>query len=339
MAVQSRIVDIVQKTFDGEFINKEEIRSLFQAGHHSIDAGYILSAADFLTRQASGNKAEIHAQIGLNCSPCPRNCIFCAFAAKNKIFEEKSELSVEDATLMARNAENSGANAIFIMATGDYPFERYVEVAQEVKNNVKPETVMIANVGDFSYEQGKQLVDAGFAGIYHAVRMREGKDTGIEPATRLETVKSAREAGLLIGTCVEPVGPEHTLDEIIEKIIIGRDMKPVYSGSARRITIPDTDLAKHGMLTEYQMAFVVAVTRLAMGKNLMANCTHEPNLLGANTGANLFWAEVGTNPRDTEQDTSAGRGMDVYDCKKLFDESDYTLVEGPSIFYSDRNKI
>ncbi len=157
--------------------------------------------------------------------------------------------------------------------------------------------------------------------------------------TRSKTVKAAREAGLLIGTCVEPVGPEHEIDEIVEKIIIGREMKPCYSGAMRRIHIPRSELEKYGMLTEYQMAFFVAVVRLAMGRHLMANCTHEPNLLGANSGANLFWVEVGTNPRDIEEDTSKGRGLDVYSCKNYFTESDYTILEGPSIFYSEENKI
>ena len=71
----------------------------------------------------------------------------------------------------------------------------------------------------------------------------------------------------------------------------------------------------------------------------MANCTHEPNLLGANSGANLFWAEIGANPRDTEKETSRGRGLDVDYCIKLFRESDYAMVEGPSLFYSDMNAM
>ncbi|MCI0493495.1 radical SAM protein, partial [candidate division KSB1 bacterium] len=282
--VRATVNDIVKKAFVGEFITSAEIKTLLQCEHHSLDAGFIMAAANRLSRQASGNRAEVHAQIGLNCSPCPRNCLFCAFAAKNKIFTENTELPLEDAILMAKNAEHQGANAIFIMATGDYPMRKYLEITKEIRKNIKPETVMIANVGDFNYETGKQLKDAGFTGIYHAIRMGEGKVTGIAPETRLKTVQAARKADLLIGTCVEPVGPEHTIDEIVDKIIIGRDMKPTYSGAARRITIPGSDLEKYGMLTEYQMAFIVAVTRLAMGRNLKANCTHEPNLVGANSG-------------------------------------------------------
>ena len=339
MAVNTKIESIVSKVYDGDYPAKEEIRILLNAEPHSIDAGFIISSADNLNRLASNNEAEVHAQIGINCAPCPRNCSFCAFAAKNKIFNESIEISIEDVILMAHNAEREGANALFIMATGDYPFKKLIEVSKEIRSQITPETVMIANIGDFNDDEGKELKDAGYTGIYHAIRMGEGEVTNIAPETRLKTVQAARESGLLIGTCVEPIGPEHEIDEIVEKIIIGRDMKPCYSGAMRRINIPGSEMEKFGALTEYQMAFMVAVVRLSMGRNLMANCTHEPNLLGAATGANLFWAEVGTNPRDTKKETSKGRGLDVFSCKKMFSETDYDLVQGPSIFYSENNTI
>jgi biotin synthase len=240
---------------------------------------------------------------------------------------------------LAKEAEAAGANALFLMVTGDYPFGKYIETAQEVRAGLKPGTVLVANTGDFGLAEGKRLKEAGFAGIYHAVRMGEGKDTNIPPETRRMTIQAAQEAGLLVGTCVEPVGPEHSLEEIAEKILIGRDIQPCYSGAARRITIPGSSLEKYGMISEYRMAFLVAVVRLAMGRELIGNCTHEPNLLGAAAGANLFWAEAGANPRDTEAETSKGRGSDVGSCIRLFQEADFEVRKGPSIIYSENHKI
>jgi biotin synthase len=65
----------------------------------------------------------------------------------------------------------------------------------------------------------------------------------------------------------------------------------------------------------------------------MGNCTHEPNLLGATAGANAFRAEVGTNPRDTEFETSRGRGLDVRSCIRMFKEADFDVLQGPSMIY------
>lgn len=337
MQIDPKVTDIIAKVFDAHLPMQDEIVSLLKIAPHSTDAGFVMASADAINRAASKGKGEVHAQIGVNLSPCPNNCSFCAFAAKNKVFTKRNELSIEDVTQLALKAEGEGANAIFFMTTGDYSFGKFIEISQEVRTKLKPDTVMIANIGDFGYEEGKQLKEAGYTGIYHAVRLGEGRETKIDPETRLSTIKAARHAGLLIGTCVEPVGPEHCVDEIAEKILMGREMKPCYSGAMRRISIPGSEMEKYGMISEYRMAFLVAVVRLAMGRNLIGNCTHEPNVLGATAGANLFWAEVGTNPRDTEVDTSKGRGLDVRSCIEIFNEADFDLLRGPSVIYSENS--
>jgi biotin synthase len=335
----SKVDEIVRKVLDGDFITRAEIEYLLGVDPHSMDGGFIMTAANSITRTASQGKAEVHAQIGLNVSPCPNNCSFCAFAAKNGVFQDTKELSAAETVQAALRAEGDGANAIFFMTTHDYPLSQYIEISKEVRSKLKPETVMIANIGDFGYKEGMQLKEAGYTGIYHAVRMGEGRDTKIDPQVRLNTIRAAREAGLLIGTCVEPIGPEHSADEIAEKILIGKEIKPCYSGAMRRINIPGSELERYGMISEYRLAFLVAVVRLAMGKDLIGNCTHEPNLLGPVAGANLFWAEVGTNPRDTESETSEGRGMDVKSCMEMFKEADFNILQGPSMIYRENKNM
>jgi biotin synthase len=333
MSVSSKVRELVAKAEDGELLDEAELRVLLQVEAHSVDAGHVLAAADAMSRRSCGGKAEVHAQIGLNLSPCPRNCMFCAFAARNEVFGEPTELDVDTVVDMGRRAQEDGANALFVMATGDYPFGKFVEISQELRRQLPPDAVLIANVGDFGPSEAEKLKQIGYAGVYHAVRMGEGEVTSIDPETRLETVRAAREAELLVGTCVEPVGPEHAIEEIVEKTLIGREMRPRYSGAMRRISIPGSELEAHGMISEYRMAVLVAVVRLAMGPDVPGNCTHEPNILGAVCGANLFWAEVGANPRDTESDTSEGRGLDVAACRKMFEEADFEVLSGPSEIY------
>ena len=60
----------------------------------------------------------------------------------------------------------------------------------------------------------------------------------IDPRTRFKTIQAARDAGLRVGTCVEPIGPEHSAEEIAEKILIGREINPCFSGAMRRINVP-----------------------------------------------------------------------------------------------------
>lgn len=101
----------------------------------------------------------------------------------------------------------------------------------------------------------------------------------------------------------------------------------------RRINIPGSTLEKYGMISELRLAQIVAVTRIATPFSVKGNCTHEPNVLGAVSGANLFWAEVGGNPRDTAEKTENSRGVSVGDCANMLKEAEWQVSTSPSSFY------
>ncbi len=281
----------------------------------------VMAEANRISKELTNNQAEVHAQFALNLGPCPCHCAFCSFAQQNGVFTEETRISVEQAVAHAKQFETDGANAIFIMTTDVYPFEMFLEYSREIRKNLRPETKMIANIGDQSLENAIKVKDTGYTGVYHALRMREGIDTDLKPERRKQSISNFIEAGLRVGTCVEPVGPEHTNEEITESILYTASFNPSYSGSARRISIPGTEINKRGMISELRMAQIVAVTRLGMPRSVIGNCTHETCALGAIGGANLFWAEVGANPRDVKENTEEGRGHTVAGCAKIFEEA------------------
>ena len=84
------------------------------------------------------------------------------------------------------------------------------------------------------------------------------------------------------------------------------------------------------------MVRILAVVRLALGRDIKGNCTHEPNVLGAFAGANLLWAEVGSNPRDTIEKTEKKRGMSMADCFSILNKAEWKVLEGPSQLYATR---
>ena len=333
------IADIIKRSLEGEILTADEIAQLFNVPLFSPESAMIIASGRQKSEKVCQGQAEVHAQLGLNIAPCPNDCFFCSFAAVNGVFKDRVDVPLEDVLNQAKQFETDGANAVYVMATADYPFGKFIETSQEIRKELRPDTVMIANVGDFNSNQAKQLKDAGFLGIYHALRLGEGRDTKIKPERRLKTFEMAKEAGLILGTCLEPVGTEHSVEELVEKTIITRDAEPCFSGAARRIPIPKTKLAEFGIVSEARMAHILAVVRLALGCNILGNCTHEPNVIGAAAGANLLWAEVGSNPRDTVEKTEAARGMNVAQCRKVFEEAEWKVLEGPSKFYSvDLNK-
>jgi biotin synthase len=328
------INDLMKKAHDGGVLSKAELMFMLDCPPDSLESYRIMAEANRISKDLTGNRAEVHAQLALNLAPCPCNCAFCSFAQSNGLFKEETRLSPEQAVSYAKQFETDGANAVFVMTTAHYPFELFIEMSQEIRRNLRPQTVLIANVGDQSLERAKRIKDTGYAGVYHALRLREGIDTRLSPEKRKESIRSFQGAGLGVGTCVEPVGPEHTSEELAEAILFTGSFDPSYSGAARRIAIPGTAIAGRGMISEMRMAQIVAVTRFGVPRTVAGNCTHEPCTLGGMGGANLFWAEVGANPRDTEEKTEEGRGETVPSCRGIFRECGWDVWDGPSRYYT-----
>ncbi len=328
------INDYIKKSHNRERFSKQELVYMLSLPPGSTETYLLMAEANRISKELTGNQAEVHGQFALNFAPCPCNCKFCSFARSNGLFKDSRELSVEQAVLYAKKFENSRANAVLVMTTADYDFGKFIEISKEIKKKLNPDTTFIANIGDQPASNIKKVKDSGYDGVYHAVRLREGIDSAISPETRKRSILRFQEAGLRVGTCVEPIGPEHSDEEVAELILFTDSISPAFSGAARRIPIPDTEMKTRGMISEFRMAQIVAVTRIAVGRNVKGICTHEPCTLGAIAGANLFWAESGANPRDIKERTEESRGLTVENCRKIFKESGWGVLRKRSIYYS-----
>ncbi len=205
--------------------------------------------------------------------------------------------------------EENQADALNIMTTGTYPFKKLLQVGRMLKDTVY--VPLVANTRDITHKEGEQLLDAGFVGAYHAVRLGEGKDTPFIVRKRIQTIQVLKDVGLCWMNCVEPVGPEHDIEEIVDLMFLARKHGATYSGVMRRINFPGSPMEKYGMITELEMARMVAVSRLVMGDVPKAHCTHEPHTASLMAGANLFFPEVGSNPRDGASQVEGGRGKSI----------------------------
>lgn len=330
-AEERAIMDIVEHGMEGNGLNDDEILQLYSVDWRSRVAAYIRWAGGTMQREISNNTAEIHAQIGLNATPCPKNCKFCSFAIINDLRHGKSEVPKADVVEYAKMYEDQGANAILLLATASYKFSNVLEMASAVREVISPEMPLITNTEDLTLEQAKQLKAVGVNGAYHAVRMREGEDTTLPVEDRLQTFQNLREAGLSISTCVEPVGPENTPEELTRATRIALDSGARSAGVGRRITVPGTVIEDRGMIQDDRNSMNVAIYRLAAGADYQTlNCAMS-SALSAASGANLAWAEVGTNPRDVQERTEdGGQGHDIAYCRDQFEKAGYQVLEGPS---------
>jgi biotin synthase len=310
-----RIADILNKGSDNQGIEREEALLLMGLELHSRETYALMETATRLSRNHYNGKSENHLHIGINVAPCPLNCAFCSFAEEAGIFIERTEFTETDILKWASLAESQSADALNIMTTGTYSFEQLLEIGRMLKKKVT--IPLVANTRDINHQEGEKLLDAGFEGAYHAVRLGEGIVTPLKIEKRIQTITVLNDVGLRWMNCVEPVGPEHSKEEIVNLMFLAKTHGATYSGIMRRINFPGSPMEKYGMISELEMARMVAVSRLVMGDGPKAHCTHEPNTASLIAGANLFFPEVGSSPRDGMADTAKGRGKGITECRAM----------------------
>lgn len=324
MAVSKGIARILDRARDGGGLRHDEALDLMGLHLHSEDCYLLMATANQLTHRLSKSRGVIYSQVGINVWPCPENCDFCYLGTKHGIVTTLHELTPEEVVARARDFETGGADEVYLMTTANYPFAKFLEIGQEVRRALHPSTDLIANVGDFQTKEAYQLREAGFMGVYHVYRFREGIATAIAPARRRATFAAIKEAGLDLRYCVEPVGPEHANAEIVEQMCLAREFGAGILSVMRRIPVPGTPLEHAGQVTETAMAKIVAVARLFLGTQIRQMGVHEPSLLGLRAGAHRICAEVGMNPRDRQRDTERGRGLSVRGCERMLWEAGFT---------------
>ncbi len=315
------IEEILSKGRDGVPLEREEALPLAHLELESRETYALMETANYLSRTQFGQKGERHFHIGLNVEPCPMDCLFCSLTRTAGLFTQKFEYSMDDVVAWAKQGEAQGADALNLMATGTYPFSRLLEIGRRLRREVN--VPLVANARDISHQEGEQLLDAGYVGFYHAIRLGEGSDTPFKPERRLQTIRVLHDVGLKWMNCVEPVGPEHSPEEIVDLMLLAREEKATYSGIMRRINFPGSPKEPMGMISERRMAQLVAISRLVMGNTVKAHCTHEPHSLSLIAGANLFFPEVGSSPRDGQADTAQGRGLTIDRCSAILREMEW----------------
>ncbi len=329
MKITRTIERILDTAMEGKAPSRQECIQLLGLPETSPETAVLRATADTVSRKRFGNRGVLQAQIGLETAPCPGACGFCVFGEGHSIGGHKS-LSDEEIQLKAQEATADGdVRVLFLMTMHLFDLDRFLEIVRQVKIVVPSHTQIIANVGDFDLSQAQTMKASGVSGAYHVCRLREGTDNKLDPVIRQKTLGAIRQAGMDLYFCVEPIGPEHSNEELMDQMAMGFEYGCFQHAAMRRVAVPGTPLCSRGQITELRQAQVVAVVTLAsLGCPEVKNIgVHEPNLLGLTAGANAISAETGANPRDTEVDTANNRGRNSSSGRVMLWEAGFTSLQ------------
>lgn len=286
----------------------EEILSLLQTENGSQEFFDLLAQSNRLSKEKFGQKAYVFAQIGINAEPCPINCRFCSMGIDHYSLDETWRKSLEDLECELDRLQEQGIDDFFLMTTADYPIDEFLAIASALKPKLRKGQRFVANIGDFGFPVAQRLKEAGITGVYHINRLREGTDTLAKPETRQKTIEAAQKAGLELYYCIEPIGPEHSYEELLAEIKRARDLEIPVMAVMRRIPVPGVPLYDKGKVDALELTKIAAVTNLVVNPSRAMN-VHEPVQMGLLAGVNQLYAESGANPRDVKSKTEGNRGF------------------------------
>lgn len=219
-------------------MTRNEILGLLAIPLGSEEDRQLRCAAKEVAMARTGGKAYVWAAVGLDYAPCPMNCQFCSFGQDWGVVQEPSQLRREEALAQIRAFVEGGARFVVLRTTEFYSIPELLELVREIRRTIPGPYEVILNAGEFGPDIARQMVDAGVSGIYHACRLREGTDTPFDPALRLATMQSVTDSPLKLISLVEPMGPEHTHEEIADNFFNIVRHGAVISGAMARIPVP-----------------------------------------------------------------------------------------------------
>lgn len=316
-------MEILEKTGKENYsITKEEIIRLLEIENQSKSFYELLAASCEQSRRTFGNRGYVFTQIGINAEPCPINCKFCSMGARHFSMDSRWEKTPGEICEMLIHLQKEYFDDFFLMTTANYPQEKIINIGKAVRPLLREEQKLVANIGDFGIQTAIKLKEAGFTGAYHINRLGEGADTQATPTERLQTLQAIQEAGLELYYCIEPIGPEHTYEELAEEIVRARELHVNVMAAMRRVAVQGTPLYERGQITPVELTKIVAVTNLAVQPTRAMN-VHEPMQVAMLAGVNQLYAEIGANPRDTDSHTEKSRGFNPTVAWKMLNDFGY----------------
>jgi len=304
-----------------------ELVSLLRLDKRLLVRETLRNRAKSLTFSLSAGQGHLWAAIGLDYVPCEMDCKFCSFGKSWTAVTEERRLNMDEVEEQARQFLAAGADYLVLRTSECYSIQWLQDLAGRLKPMMGSHAKLVANTGCQTEAHWRELRAAGFDGIYKTMRLREGVDTPFAPAERMDSILAAKRAGLEIFALLEPVGPEHTAQELYEVIDMLRNViRPTLVGAMARVPVTGSPMEHLGRISDDYLADLTAIIVLAVLPALdecRIVCSHPASPLLVEAGVNAMVVECGAIPRDTHFASHLWTGFTPADVWQLLEKAGY----------------
>lgn len=326
MEIRKLILQAYEDCIADKDMSRETMIKLIDLDPESEDADYLRELGGKAAQEITGGEACLWGAIGVDMITCGMNCRFCSFGAEWGVVKENTIFTDEEIIEIARDYVKNGVRFIVLRTTEFYDIDDLCRKISRIREEVPGNYEIILNTGEFTLDIARQMADAGTSGVYHALRLREGIDTNLDPRERLDTMKSVQESPLKLISLVEPVGREHTSEEIADAFFVTLDHDAYMTGTMARVPVKGTPLGEIEMITDKRISQLTAIFRLATRRKIKYICVHPASDIAVRAGANIVVVEKGAIPRDNAFVRNEWNSFTVDDAKAMLEAAGYTWI-------------
>ena len=295
-AVKELIDAAKDANLNGELVSGNILLRFLELDPESEECEYLGLAARYIAEIRHDNKARLGSSIGIDLAPCTMNCRFCSLGEEWGLVKGTYVLSDNDMIHLIKDVISKGYSQFTIRTTEFFSIDELCRLAKKIRKEVPGAYGLGANTGELTPDDAWRLFEAGFTGAYHTIRLGEGRDTPFDPNVRIATMRSISGSPLLLNCGIDPIGIEHTNEEIVEKLELFRTMNVAGVCTMRRINVKGTPFEGTPEVNDMRMAQIAAVVRMASGGKWTV-AIHPPILKAMEWGANTTAVETGAVPR------------------------------------------
>lgn len=320
MAMASDSVENILKHIEGSVpLTEAECVDLIRMPEGSPEAEAAIRAADAHIRARYGNSCSIGIQIGVITGPCIADCGFCGFAMSTTKADDYVMPQDVLKEYLREAARYGDVESVSLMTIHNFDFDDLMDAVRTARKTLPDSVNVCVNTGDVSIEELRELRKACVKRAYHALRIDEGDDTRLNPLDRYGTIRRIREAGIEPVSCVEPIGPEHSPEEIVRRFFESRGYGCTRCSAARRLDVPGTRLFGSGEISE---------RRIAQIRSALLLSTVEDGFYGGYYGGfNRDFAEYAGSPKDNADYSEKGRGNTLGAVRRRLFDAGYGWIE------------
>lgn len=315
-----------EKCLADQVLTQQEICHLLEIPLGSETDNYLRKTAREVAAIITGNQGRVWCAVGMDYTPCTMNCKFCSFGAAWGLIQQERHVSEEEILDRVRHYVAGGASYIILRTTEFYDLDTLLAYIPTIRKAIPGDYAIVLNTGELDEQKAGQIAAAGVYGVYHALRLREGSDTPFSPEERLTTMKNVSKASLTLASLVEPIGPEHSNEEIAERFLQAVRCGAKICGAMARFPVVGTPLGERPMLEVSRLAQIIAVLRLSGGRQVNEICVHPATAETMASGANVLVVEAGAIPRDRHFSAAEWAGVNMTSARQLLRDSGYHVM-------------